>query len=215
MAQVVMDNQSAPSTPASGAAAGYFDTTLKRWSSINADGSVTNYPALVQAASVADVTGAYASDTYLAGSAVTIPTAGDWTVGETYVCTFDLTKTAAGTATLVLTLRMGTLGTVADAAILTLTFGAGTAAVDRGVFDVMVTFRTVGSGTSAVVQGLARCTHELAATGLISTGASGSGTIVGASAGFNSTTQTKIGLSVNGGTSFSGTNTIVQARVTK
>jgi hypothetical protein len=110
---------------------------------------------------------------------------------------------------------MGTLGTTADAAVLTLTFGAGTAAADTGLFDVLVTFRTVGSGTSAVVQGIARCTHHLAATGLVSTGASGTGIMLGTSAGFNSTTQTIIGLSVNGGAAFSGTNTLVQAWVIK
>lgn len=110
---------------------------------------------------------------------------------------------------------MGTLGTTADAAILTLAFAAGTAAVDLGTFDVWVTFRTVGTGTAAVVAGVARCSHHLAATGLVSTGASGTGIVKGTSAGFDSSTQTILGLSVNGGASFSGTSTMVQARLAK
>lgn len=161
--------------------------------------------------SVAAVSAAYAADTYLAGSALTIPTAGGWRVGTTIRWTFDMVKTAAGVATFIITLRMGTLGTTGDAAIMTFTFAAGTAAVDTGQFDVIATFRTIGSGTSAVIQGIAKVVHHLAATGLVSTGASGSGIIVGTSAGFNSTTQTIIGLSVNGGAAFSGTNTLVAA----
>lgn len=167
----------------------------------------------VEAASTADVSGAYAADTYLAGSGITIPTAGGWKVGTLYACTFDMVKTAAGVAAFTITVRMGTLGTTGDASVLSLTFGAGTAAADTGQFDLSVLFRTVGSGTTAVVRGLVRCTHNLAATGLISTGSAGVGVFGGTSAGFNSTTQSVIGISVNGGASFSGTNSLVFAEV--
>jgi hypothetical protein len=92
-----------------------------------------------------------------------------------------------------------------------MTYAAGTAAADTGKFEVTAHFRTIGAGTSAVVVGSAGCQHFLAATGLISTGASGYGQISTVGGGFNSTTQTIIGLSFNGGTSFSGTNNIVQA----
>lgn len=157
------------------------------------------------------VAAAYAADTYLAGSAITIPVAGGWRVSTQVHWLFDMVKTAAGTATFIAQVRMGTLGTTGDASVLTLTFAAGTAAIDTGIFDLCVTFRTVGSGTAAVIQGVISCAHHLAATGLVSTGASGMGIILGTSAGFNSTTQTIIGLSINGGASFSGTNTLVRA----
>ncbi len=166
-------------------------------------------------ASVASVAAGYAADTYLAGSALTIPVAGAWAVGTICKWQFDMVKTGAGTATPILIVRMGTLGTTGDAAIATLTWAAGTAAVDTGVFDVAAVFRTVGSGTSAVIQVMGRCTHHLAATGLTTTGASGTGIILATSAGFNSTTQTIIGLSFNGGASFSGTNTYVYADADK
>ncbi len=163
-------------------------------------------------ASTAVVSAAYAADTYLAGSAITIPTAGGWKASTQYHCGFDLVKTGAGTAAMTIIVRMGTLGTTGDAAIQTLTWGAGTAAADTGWFTVEVGFNSVGSGTSAVITTVAVCVHHLAATGLISTGASGTGILTpGVSSGFNSTTQTIIGLSINGGASFSGTNNRVQA----
>ena len=158
------------------------------------------------------VSAAYAADTYLAGSSVTVP-AGAWKVGSQYWCGFDMVKTGAGTAAFTIIVRMGTLGTTGDASILTLAYAVGTAVIDTGRFEVYVDFRTVGSGTSAVIQGVTKCSHHLAATGLHTTGASGFGLILGTSAGFNSTTQTIIGISVNGGASFSGTNTLVQSFV--
>jgi hypothetical protein len=161
-------------------------------------------------ASTAAVAGAYAADTYLAGSGITV-LPGAWKAGATYYCMFDMTKTAAGLAAFTVNVRMGTLGTVVDTSVLSLAFAVGTAAIDSGKFELWVNFRSVGSGTSAVVAGIIGCSHHLAATGLITTGASGYGQILGTSAGFNSTTQTKIGISVNGGASFAGTNSIVQS----
>lgn len=163
--------------------------------------------------SVSTVSAGFAADTYLAGSAVTVP-AGAFKVGSIYSCGFDMVKTGAGTAAFTITLRMGTLGTTGDGSIVTFAYAVGTAVPDTGWFDVFVSFRTVGSGTSAVVVGASSCSHHLAATGLITTGASGYGLINNqVSGGFNSTTQTIIGISVNGGASFSGTNTIVQSFV--
>ena len=215
MGLLKLSEESSITTPAAGYVTAYPSATTSRWASMDESGNITTYPYRLQSASVAAVAGAYAADTYLAGSGITIPSAGDWSVGQTYKCAFDMTKTAAGTATFIAIVRMGTLGTVGDAAILTLTFGAGTAAIDTGIFELWATFRTVGSGTSAVIAGMIECRHALAATGLVSTGASGLGLITGTSAGFNSTTQTVIGLSINGGASFSGTNTLVQASLGK
>jgi hypothetical protein len=163
-------------------------------------------------ASTSTVSAGYAAETYLAGSAIVIP-AGGWTAKTTYKCIFDMVKTAAGTGAFTVNVKMGTLGTTSDASILTLAFAAGTAVADTGRFEVVVVFRTVGSGTSAVIQGFVSCSHALASTGLITTGASGFGLINGTSSGFASTTQTTIGISVNGGTSFSGTNTLVQTEL--
>lgn len=207
--------EASPATPASGIVSGFFDPTTKRYSSIDENGKITRYPYLLTNASVAAVSGAYAVDTYLAGSSITIPTAGDWAVGEAYVCEFDMTKTGAGTGAFTVNVRMGTAAAIGDASVLSLAFAVGTGVIDSGTFRVSVTFRTVGSGTSAVIAGKIECNHHLAATGLITTGASGYGVIFGTSSGFASTTQTAIGLSINGGGSFSGTNTMVQTQLVK
>jgi trans-2-enoyl-CoA reductase len=54
----------------------------------------------------------------------------------------------------------------------------------------------------------------LAATGLVSTGASGNGLLSVVSAGFDSTiAATTIGVSFNGGASFAGTCTLVEAEL--
>lgn len=166
---------------------------------------------LKSAFSTGTVAAGYGSDTYLAGSGILIPTGG-YVAGAVYTCVFDMVKTAAGTAAFTITLRIGTGGgVVGDTSIMSWAFAVGTAAVDSGVFTVTAHFRTVGSGTSAVIAGLAECSHALAATGLITTGASGFGQVSTVSSGFDSTiAATTIGLSVNGGASFSGTNSVVQ-----
>src|SRR3954470_16494782 len=63
--------------------------------------------------SVAQQGAGFATDTYLTGSSVSIPTGAPY-VGTTYRCLFDVTKTAVGTAAPVVTLRIGTAGTTAD-----------------------------------------------------------------------------------------------------
>lgn len=165
--------------------------------------------------STTTVSAGYAADTYLAGSAITMPAGGPVSSGSTatvYKCKFDMAKTGAGTAAFTVNVRYGTAGTTADASVLSLAFAAGTAAADTGLFELLLHFRTVGSGTAAVIAALIDCSHHLAATGLVSTGAAGYGLVEGVSAGFDSTPAGSIlGISVNGGASFSGTNTIAQA----
>lgn len=215
MGMVLLANQTAPATPSSGQTYVYPDSTAKRLRTKSDTGNICVYPYIIVNASAVGASSAFATDTYLTGSSVQIPSAGDWVVGDSYDCTFDIVKTAAGTAAFTITVRMGTAGTIADASVLSLAFSAGTAAADTGEFTVRLTFQSVGSGTSAVLVGKAMCPHHLAATGLHQTGASGFGEIFATSAGFNSTTQTFLGLSINGGASFSGTNTLVQTSLRK
>lgn len=160
-------------------------------------------------ASIAAQSG-FAADTYLAGSSIQV-LAGSWKVKTIYKLKFDMAKTAAGVAAFTLILRMGTSGSSTDAAILTLSFAAGTALADTGLFEFDILFRAVGA--SAVVQGVVICGHHLAATGLITTGASGTGIILGTSAAFSSTLATFIGVSINGGSLFAGTCTTVSAEL--
>jgi hypothetical protein len=139
---------------------------------------------------------------------VVVP-AGGFKAKAQYRCWFDMAKTA-GTGAIVISLRIGTAGTTADTAQLTWTFGAGTSVADNGVFEVVATFRTVGSGTSASIRGICQAQHNLTTTGLFNNAQTWNiiGTITGP---FDSSAATNIGLSFNGGTAFSGTNTVAQA----
>jgi hypothetical protein len=152
----------------------------------------------------------FASDTYVTGSDVAIPATG-LQAGSRYHMIFEASKTAAGTAAPVLTVRFGTNGTTADTGRCTLTFSAQTAATDTGTFEVWVTFRTVGSGTSAVMQCVGQRRHGASVTGF---GTLVSQTIKATSAGFDSTVANSIiGVSANGGTSAAWTVSLVQAEL--
>jgi hypothetical protein len=164
----------------------------------------------IGAASTSSVTG-YAADTYLAGSGITV-VPGRLQAGTFYRAKFDLSKTAAGTASAVIALRMGTAGTTSDAAICTFTFpSAQTAAIDTGFIELIANFRSVGSGTSAVVAGDLVLWRTNTTTGFLSTSGLAFTLMKVTSSGFDSSALTKIGLSVNGGTSASWTITTVQA----
>lgn len=151
----------------------------------------------------------FASDTYLTGSNILLPTSRP-IVGTQFKCFFHAVKTAAGTATPIISLRYGTAASTADTAICTFTFGAGTAAADTAWWEVFGLFRSVGSGTSAVVAGISSVTTNLTTTGF----SNAVKNVQTTSAGFDSTTaSTYLGVSVNGGTSASWTVQLVQAQL--
>jgi len=152
----------------------------------------------------------FATEAYLTGSSIAIPNS-SLQAGARYRLIFDVSKTAAGTATPIIRIKIGTAGTTADATILTFTFLAQTAAADIGTFEFWVTFRTVGSGTSAVIQGTGQVRHRLSATGLQNLP---SPTLQVTSGGFDSTVSNLIiGASVNGGASAVWTVQMVQAEL--
>lgn len=150
----------------------------------------------------------FATDTYLTGSSIQTND-GSIKAGTRYHLLFDVSKTAAGVAAPVLTVRLGTSGSTADTARLTFTFNAQTAVADIGTFEVWVTFRQ--SGASTIVQGLAQVRHRLSITGLqnlVST------TLQVTSAAFDSTVSNSIiGVSVNAGASAAWTVQTVQAEL--
>lgn len=185
----------------------FFDSTIKRV--IVHDGTSWRGISDQYNCSVADQTG-FASDTYLTGSNVPIPPA-SFQAKSLYRVRFDVVKTGAGTAAPVITVRLGTAGTIADTSRNVLTFAAQTAVIDEGQFEIEVPFRTVGSGTTAVTQATGTLQHRLSITGL---SVDVSGMKKSTSAGFDSTTPTFIGISVNGGTSASWTVSSVRAQLT-
>src|SRR5262245_21562241 len=156
----------------------------------------------------------FASDTYLAGASIVIPS-GRLQAKSMYHCVFNVVKTAAGVATPIINIRFGTGGVVGDTSRGTLTFSAQSGVIDEGVFEIWAVFRTVGSGTTATLQTLGQLSHRLG-YGTAGTGLSvvGSESEVAISGGFDSTVANSvIGLSVNGGSSASWTVSLVQAEL--
>lgn len=148
----------------------------------------------------------FASDTYLTGSFIVIPS-GSLLVGTRYRLIFDVSKTAAGTAAPVVTVRVGVNGSTGDTGRCTLTFLAQTAVADDGTFEVFITVRAVGA--TAVLQAVAQCRHRLSTTGLQNQPGT---TVRATSAAFDITpANTGIGVSVNGGASAAWTVQLVQA----
>jgi hypothetical protein len=156
----------------------------------------------------------FSSDTYLTNSNISIP-ANNPIAKTMYRCVFRVTKTAAGTATATINVRYGTNGTTADTSRGLITFpSAQTAATDSGIVEIWSTFRTVGSGTSAVLQTAFRLSRTNTTTGFLSTGGITLTFIDVTSGGFDSTPANSIiGLSVNGGASANWTIALAQVEL--
>lgn len=164
--------------------------------------NLKNFSASNQALSTTDV--------YLTGSSIAIP--GNLPIaGTTYRVTIGMTKTA-GTGTAVFNVRYGTAGAIGDTSRATLTFSVGTSVTDTAKWDIICTFRTVGSGVSAVIQADGGLANALAATGFAGTIPIKAADNTGG--GFDSTVANSfIGISFNGSTAFAGNATLVRAEL--
>lgn len=101
--------------------------------------------------------------TYLTGSAITIPST-KLKIGSKLSWKFNITKTAAGTASSTIDVCLGTAGATADSAVLSFTKPAGTAAADEGYVTIDVIVRGPLSA-SGILVGEMVVMHNLAATG--------------------------------------------------
>lgn len=134
-------------------------------------------------------------DTYVTNSRLVLPQ-GRIQAGSVYRARIVITKTAAGVATPVFTLRTGTAGSTADTSRLAYTGVAQTAVIDTAYLELHCTFRAVGA--SAVLASWLRFDHDLAATGFANATRGFQGQSV--SAAFDSTSASMgIGLSINAG----------------
>lgn len=202
MADLLFDNQSAPSTPSAGQNILYPDTTSKMWWSKDEDGL---YHGHTYRAAVAAQGAGFASDTYVTNSGLLLPGFG-MQAGMVFRWTISASKTAASTATPVYQVRIGAAQTTGDTSRLSLTGPAQTAATDIGLLTILVTVRSV-SGTG-VIQGTAGWSHNSAATGFAN---NDGGHVEGTSSAFDNSALggSYVGLSINGGTSSSWTLTQV------
>lgn len=193
MADILLDEQSTPVTPSSGQGVFYVDNQASAPFMVDDAGLVRG---ALRRASIAQQTG-FAADTYLTDSGLIIPSK-SFQVGMFWEWKIVITKTAAGVATPIWQVRIGSVQSVADASRLSITTSAQTAAADVALVQIIVSCRSVAVG--GIIQGMVHIQHNLAATGFASTPA-GFNLVEGTSAGFDNTALGGqfIGLSVNGG----------------
>jgi hypothetical protein len=134
-------------------------------------------------------------DTYVTDSRIVLPQA-KMQAGVYYKANLVITKTGAGVAAPVFTMRSGTLGTTSDTSRFTYTGVAQTAIADTAFVEVQVVFKVVG--INAQTSWWLRFTHDLATTGFANITRDFQNHA--APANWNSTTAgTGIGLSINAG----------------
>lgn len=201
MAIITIDNQTVPSTPASGKVAVFTDSTTKKLAFVDDAGNIGGR--LYHRTSSASLSPAAATDTWITDSGLLIPSFG-MRAGMVFRWQMTLSKTAAGTAATVLTVRTGSNQSTADTSRLALTSStAQTAAVAEGIIWVQVVVRSV-SATGVVAGGFG----VAAPAGLGGGKDAVSGT-------FDNTTMAGLymGLSVNTGASAAWTITSINGEI--
>lgn len=207
MADLLLDTQGMPATPGAGKLIVYPDSTSKQLSVKNENGRVFSLDGVVRNWNTADVV-ANAADTYLAGSNIAIPPQ-LLQAGATFKWRIAMTKTGAGVATPTWNVRVGALGTIADASRLLFTGPAQTAVIDVGVVEITAVLRNIGA--AGVLAGILGLTHNLAATGFAVLQAP---VLQTTSAGFDTTPAGLIvGVSVNPGAAGVWTHQVVVAEM--
>jgi hypothetical protein len=203
MADMVLDVQSKPATPAAGQANISIDTTMKRLRVVD-DAGLSRVLGYVNF-STASQAPAAATRTYITGSNINFA-AGGLQVGTILRWTFNMTKTAAGVAASTFDICFGTAGTTADTARVSFTKPAGTAVIDEGKVTITAVVRSIGA--AGVVVGEFEMTHNLQITGHAVIPCVVVNTI---SAGFDMTAVTNVGVCINSGAADAITIQIVTA----
>jgi hypothetical protein len=179
---VILSNHVVMAQPASGFTSLWVESTsspVKRLKSIDDAGTVVVYvgtntvdsltnktinnQSLINNFSTTAQTPAAATRTYIAGSAIAVPV-GKLQVGTVFRWSFNMTKTAAGTAASTFDIAFGTAGTTADTARVSFTKPAGTAVADEAWVTITAVVRGPLSA-SGVVSGEFILIHNLSATG--------------------------------------------------
>lgn len=156
--------------------------------------------------STGNQTPAAATRTYITGSALAIPV-GKLRVGSCFRWTFNMTKTAAGTAASTFDICVGTTATITDTARVSFTKPAGTAVVDEATVTVNAVVRSIG--VAGIMVGQFSLIHNLVATGHATIPCVSVNTI---SSGFDTTVANLIvGLCITSGASDAITIKLVQS----
>lgn len=214
MAEILLDEQSVPGTPASGSLFLYPDSTASLPAFKNDAGRAGLLGRGSFNAAIAAQGAGFSSDTYVTDSGLLIPSFG-LQARSRFLWMLSASKTAAGVGTPIYTLRIGANQSTADTSRLALTGPAQTAVADIGTLYIMATVRSVGA--SGVIQGTAWWAHRGTAANTTTSGTGfandSTGHVEGTSAGFDNSALggSYIGLSINGGTSAAWTVTQVWA----
>jgi hypothetical protein len=212
MSDIVLDEQSSPTTPSSGKGIIFIDSTASIL--VLKDDAGRNNAFSFNSAIAAQTVNA--ADTYLTNSDILIPSFG-LQAKTSLLFKISASKTAAGVATPIYNIRIGANRTTADTVRLALTGPAQTAIADIGTLFIMLTVRTIGA--SGVIQGTAWWVHRGTAANTTTSGTGfandSTGHVEGSSAGFDMTALAGqyIGLSCNSGASGVWTVTQVQSEV--
>ena len=112
MADILIDNQTAPTTPASGKSVIWVDSTTKKIVQTD-DGGIRRGSPLSKNFATAAQGLLATTEVYLTNSNLLIPSYG-MEAGQTYVWFISVVKTAASTAAPIWTFRIGAAGAIGD-----------------------------------------------------------------------------------------------------
>jgi len=135
-----------------------------------------------------------ATKTYLVGSNLSFPST-VLQAGSRIKFEWDLTKTAAGTATSTIDFVVGTAGTTGDATILSFTKPSGTAAIDTAWCTLTIVVRNIGA--SAIITGTLNISASSVNKGFLQNQETYVQTVI--SSPFDSTTATNMGVCYTSG----------------
>ena len=191
MADILLDEQSASASPAAGQHVLWPDSATSTLCSRDDSGRVIGIARNYSTADQLLGTG----DTYVTGSRILIPSIG-LQVGSRVRFRFSVVKTAAGVATPIYNIRLGTAGSVADTSVWTHTGTAQTAVAETGWFEFSFVVRTLGAAATSHGALVVTRTGGTAATGLAAVPVfQGTGTAFSSAWGAGQ----GLGLSVNAG----------------
>jgi hypothetical protein len=204
MADLLIDNESLPATPAAGKSVLFIDNIAKRLLTLDDAGIARGL--LAKNVSIASQGPGFAADTWVTNSDLLIPSPG-LQLGLIAKWFLHGSKTAAGVAAPAYTIRLGAARSIADTALLVLNGAVQTAVVDNGLLIITAELRSVGA--AAVLAAVAAWAKTQAGT------AGFGGSIDGVSAGFDSTGRAGqyLSLSINGGAAAAWTLTGVFAEL--
>lgn len=207
MADLLLDTQGTPASPAAGKLLVYPDSSSLQLTTLNSAGRKLSLDGVLRNWNTADVV-ANAADTYLTGSNIAIPQH-LLQAGATFRWRFVMTKSAAGIAAPTWNVRVGTAGSLADTSRLLFTGSAQTGVVDAGIVEIVAILRNTGA--AGVLAGGLVLTHNAAATGFSTLNTE---VFQVTSSGFDTTVANLIvGVSVNPGASGVWTHQVITAEL--